>query len=137
MEAAGFLVFFRDWSAVRSIVEENGCLNPNGTPRLRLTPDHPRRMLGEAIRQLKMMPRDASVRADAFEMMAQQIEIHSIRAWNAARGLGEDGSHIFLGRQGETIVIAPDGGIFKGALGSRNRHRSPGVTSQLPVDVAS
>jgi len=31
-------------------------------------------MLGEAIKYLKSLPRDATVRADAFEALAKQIE---------------------------------------------------------------
>jgi len=74
-------------------------------------------MLGEAIRYLKSLPRDAVRRADAFESLARQIESHSNGAWNAARGAGTDGSTIFLGRQGESLVVAPDGRIFRGGLG--------------------
>jgi hypothetical protein len=74
-------------------------------------------MLGEAIDFLKSLPRDAVERADAFEALAQQIETHSSGAWNAVRGTGTDGSIIFLGRQGEGLLVAPDGRIFRGALG--------------------
>jgi hypothetical protein len=74
-------------------------------------------MLGEAINHLKSLPRDATQRADAFEALAGQIEIHSGGAWTAARGKGTDGSDIFIGRQGEGLVVAPDGRIFRGAIG--------------------
>jgi hypothetical protein len=74
-------------------------------------------MLGEAIRHVKALPRDAAQRADAFEALAGQIERHSGGAWNAARGAGTDGSIIFLGRQGEGLVVTPDGRIFRGAIG--------------------
>jgi hypothetical protein len=74
-------------------------------------------MLGGAIRHVKSLPRDAALRADAFEALARQIETHSGGAWSAARGTGVDGSVIFLGRQGEGLVVAPDGRIFRGALG--------------------
>jgi hypothetical protein len=33
------------------------------------------------------------------------------------RGRGKDGSIIFLGRQGEGLVVAQDGRIFRGSLG--------------------
>ena len=75
-------------------------------------------MLGEGLRQLKSLPRDAVQRADAFEAMANQIERHSGGAWTATRGTGTDGSDIFLGRQGEGLVVAPDGRTFRGALGN-------------------
>ena len=74
-------------------------------------------MLGEAIDHLKSLPRDTAQRADAFETFARQIESHSGGAWSAARGTGTDGSVIFLGRQGEGLVVAPDGRIFRGAIG--------------------
>jgi hypothetical protein len=74
-------------------------------------------MLGEAIRHLKSLPRDPVIRADAFEALARQIESHSGGAWSAARGPGTDGSVIFLGRQGEGLVVARDGRIFRGAIG--------------------
>jgi len=82
-----------------------------------LTPGQPRQMLAEAIRHLRSLPRDATQRADTFEALAGQIERHSGGAWQAARGAGADGSHIFLGRQGEALVVAPDGRLFRGALG--------------------
>jgi hypothetical protein len=74
-------------------------------------------MLGEAIRHVKSLQLDAARRADAFEALARQIESHSGGAWSAARGTGTDGSIIFLGRQGEGLVVAPDGRIFRGAIG--------------------
>jgi hypothetical protein len=74
-------------------------------------------MLAEAIRYLKRLPRDLSQRADAFEALAKQIEGHTAGKWSAARGSGTDGSIIFLGRQGEALVVTPDGRIFRGALG--------------------
>ncbi len=74
-------------------------------------------MLGEAIKHVKSLPRDAAVRADAFEALARQIENHSGGAWSAARGAGTDGSVIFLGRQGEGLVVMPDGRLFRGAIG--------------------
>ena len=74
-------------------------------------------MLGEAIRHLKTLPRDPARRADAFEALARQIESHSGGVWSATRGVGTDGSVIFLGRQGEGLVVAPNGLIFRGAVG--------------------
>lgn len=82
-----------------------------------LTPGPPGRMLGEALRYVKSLPRDLDQRADAFEALARQIESHSGGMWNAARGTATDGSIVFLGRQGEGLVVSPDGRIFRGALG--------------------
>ena len=75
-------------------------------------------MLGEAILYLRSLPRDADQRADAFETMARQIENHSGGAWQATRGTATDGSTIFLGRQGEGLIVNPDGRIFRGKLGT-------------------
>ena len=91
--------------------------NASGSTVPQLTPGQPRQMLGEAIKHLKSLPRDVAQRSDAFEALASQIESHSGGAWTAARGTGTDGSVIFLGRQGEGLVVAPDGRIFRGAIG--------------------
>ena len=75
-------------------------------------------MFGEAIRYLKTLPRDMQQRADSLEALVKQIQIHSKGMWNAVRGPGMDGSQIFLGRQGEGLVIAPDGGLSRGVIGA-------------------
>lgn len=89
--------------------------NASPVPQLRLAP--PPQMLKEAIDFVKCLPQDATQRSDAFEALAQQIESHSGGAWNAARGSGTDGSIVFLGRQGEGLVVGPDGRLFRGSLG--------------------
>src|SRR5262245_48276621 len=91
--------------------------SPPKYPVPTLTPGTPRQMLGEAITHLRSLPRNADQRAEVFEGMAGQIERHSGGAWNATRGTGTDGSHVFLGRQGEGLVVAPDGRIYRGAIG--------------------
>jgi hypothetical protein len=95
-------------------------------------------MLGEAIRHLRSLPRDAARRADTFEALARQIDSHSGGAWTAARGTGTDGSVIFLGRQGEGLVITPDGRIFRGAIGRgidiTAQGLQPNPTSLTPLD---
>jgi hypothetical protein len=70
--------------------------------------------------------------------LARQIDSHSGGAWRAARGPGIDGSIIFLGRQGEGLVVATDGRIFRGALArgidvTRNGLQ-PNFNSLLPLD---
>jgi hypothetical protein len=52
-----------------------------------------------------------------FEALAAQSDNASGGAWQASRGTGTDGAHIFLGRQGEGLVVSPDGRIFRGAIG--------------------
>jgi hypothetical protein len=114
-----------------------GPANPGGSVP-RLTPGQPRQMLGEAIKQVKSLPRDAAARADAFEALAKQIESQSGGAWSAARGTGTDGSIIFLGRQGEGLVVTPDGRIFRGAIGRgidiTPNGLQPNVGSLTPLD---
>ncbi len=91
--------------------------NTSGSAVPQLVPANPRQMLGEAIRHLRSLPRDKAQRANVFEALASQIEKHSRGTWAAARGSGVDGSDIFVGRQGEGLVVATDGRIYRGALG--------------------
>ncbi len=81
--------------------------NTSGSPVPQLTPGQTRQMLGEAIKHVKSLPRDAAARADAFEALAKQIESHSGGAWSAARGTGTDGSIIFLGYLNSASAIRP------------------------------
>jgi hypothetical protein len=74
-------------------------------------------MLGEAIQHVKTLPRDTARRADVFQALATQIERQSGGVWTAARGMSPDGSVIFLGRQGEGLVVAADGRLFRGSIG--------------------
>jgi hypothetical protein len=90
-------------------------------------------MLGEAIRYLKSLPRDPDQRADAFEALAAQIEQQSRGTWMARRGKGSDGSHIFLGRQGEGLVVAPDGGLYRGARGKGIDITTTGLTPDYNI----
>ncbi len=73
-------------------------------------------MLDEAFRYLRGLLRDLTRRSDAFEALAKLIEAHSGSTWRATRGTGTDGSVIFLGRQGEGLVVSSDGRIFRGSL---------------------
>jgi hypothetical protein len=76
-------------------------------------------MLARAVRHLAAMPQDAAQRADAFEAMARQIERDATTPWTATCTAGADGSHIFLGRAtSNTLVVAPDGRIYSGGIGS-------------------
>lgn len=95
-------------------------------------------MLGDAIQHVKSLPRDAVRRADAFEALAKQIESHSGGAWTAARGTCTDGSIVFLGRQGEALLVAPDSRIFRGAIGRgiaiTPKGLQPNLGSLTPLD---
>jgi len=48
----------------------------------------------------------------------------------ARRGKGSDGSHIFLGRQGEGFVVAPDGGLYRGRRGNGIDITAKGLTPE-------
>lgn len=74
-------------------------------------------MLGEAIKHLMALPQDATQRADTFETLAGQIEKQTGGSWSASRGKGTDDSDIFLGRQGEGLVVSPNGKLYRGSLG--------------------
>jgi hypothetical protein len=95
-------------------------------------------MLGEAIDFVKALPQDAAQRADAFEALAQQIESHSSGAWSAVRGVGTDGSIIFLGRQGEGLIVSPDRRLYRGSLGRgldiTSSGLQPAYNSLKPLD---
>jgi hypothetical protein len=120
VESAGFGLSFGD-----SVFKQPGplCYHDLGMPPKnsglpQLTPDDPRRMLGEAIRYVKAQPQDQQSRADLFEALATQIESASRGAWTAARGRTIDGAEVFLGRQGEVVVISGDGRLFRGSIGN-------------------
>jgi hypothetical protein len=100
-------------AAIRSVPMHHA--SAGGIPQL--TPGPPRQMLGETLRHVKSLPRDRVQRADAFEALAGQIETQSGGAWNAARGKGTDGADIFLGRQGEGLVVGSDGRLYRGVVG--------------------
>ncbi len=104
-----------------------------GHPVPRLAPGPPRQMLGEAIAWVKALPRDTAQRADAFEALARQIERQSGGTWSATRGTGTDGSQIFLGRQGEGLVVHPDGRLFRGAIGRGIDVVPGGLRSDFPA----
>ena len=53
--------------------------------------------------------------ADAFEGMAGQIN-KADPSWGAARMAGGDGSHIFAGEFGESLVITAEGRMFRGSM---------------------
>jgi hypothetical protein len=93
-------------------------------------------MLGEAIHFIKSLSLDTAERADAFEALARQIEKHSSGAWNATRGIGSDGSVIFLGRQGEGIVVRFDGRIFRGAIGRGIQITANGISPDYNALIA-
>src|SRR6185437_4935297 len=78
----------------------------------RIAPGSNREMLGQAIRHVKEFGGTAAERADLFEKLASQVNELSHGSWSATRGIGTDGSHVFLGGRGEALIIDSNGGLF-------------------------
>lgn len=55
-------------------------------------------------------------KADAFETLTTGIAAEFGDEWTAGRGRGTDGSDVFAGRQGEALVFAPGGGVYRGQI---------------------
>lgn len=75
-----------------------------------------REMLGQAISHVRALPGTAAQKADLFQQLGSQITKLSGGSWTAARGVGTEGSHVFLGGAGEALVINPAGQLFRGSL---------------------
>jgi hypothetical protein len=73
-------------------------------------------MLGQAISHVKGLSGTAAQKADLFQQLGGQITKLSGGSWTAVRGLGTEGSHVFLGGAGEALVINPAGQLFRGSL---------------------
>jgi hypothetical protein len=75
-----------------------------------------REMLGQATGHVKAFSGTAAQKADLFQQLGSQITKLSNGSWTAARGVGTEGSHVFLGGAGEALVINPAGQLFRGSL---------------------
>jgi hypothetical protein len=75
-----------------------------------------REMLGQAIGHVRALPGTAAQKADLFQQLGSQITRLSGGSWTAARGVGTEGSHVFLGGAGDALVINPAGQLFRGSL---------------------
>lgn len=58
----------------------------------------------------------AAAKAELFEIRSAEVAKLSGGSWTAVRGLGQEGSHVFLGRAGEALVINPAGQLYRGSL---------------------
>jgi hypothetical protein len=81
----------------------------------RITPGQNREMLGQAMRYVKECQGSAAQKADLFEKLASQVNELSHGNWSATRGMGTDGSHIFLGGRGDALIIDSKGALFRGS----------------------
>jgi RHS repeat-associated protein len=75
-----------------------------------------REMLYQAVQQVKASSGSAAQKAEMFQQLAGQVAQLSGGSWRALRGVGSDGSHVFMGGAGEAVVISPAGQLFRGAL---------------------
>lgn len=75
-----------------------------------------REMLGQAIGHVRGLQGTAAQKAELFQQLAGQITELSKGNWTAARAVGTEGSHVFLGSAGEALVINPAGQLFRGSL---------------------
>lgn len=73
-------------------------------------------LLRDAMGRLRAAVGTPGDKADLFEAMAVQIEERTAGAWHATRIAGGDGSHVFVGRLGETLVVNPEGTLFRGKV---------------------
>ena len=91
-----------------------------GIPKImaRTGPGANRAMLGEAIAHVKAFGGTAAEKAKLFEALAGQISSITKGGWHARSGLGTGGSHVFLGGQGEALIIDSSGAVFRGSLGN-------------------
>jgi RHS repeat-associated protein len=73
-----------------------------------------RELFTEALGYVRASAGTAGEKASLFEALAEQIEKKTAGSWSATRYSGADGSHVFVGGAGETLVIDSSGALFKG-----------------------
>ncbi len=84
----------------------------------RLNGETPAEQLRDALDRVTRMEGSPEAKAEMFARFGAQIRVRSGYAWNFGSQRGTDGSHIFLGRQGELLVISPQGQLFRGSVQS-------------------
>lgn len=70
--------------------------------------------------------------ADLYERLKRQIE-SSVPGWTATRGVCRDGSHVFIGSLGRSLVIMPDRSIWIGDLGKGGPDALISYTGMAPM----
>lgn len=74
--------------------------------------------LRQFLAALAIQPTARATKAELFQQFASDLEARTGGTWQAARIDTTDGGTAFVGRQGEIVVFAPDGSVFRGRLGS-------------------
>ena len=85
---------------------------PSATPRLTVGQGH--EMLRESLEHLKHAP--PGRRIEMFDDHVKQIEDATKGAWNATKSVLQDGTAVFVGTAGHTLVITAQGKVYKGML---------------------
>lgn len=71
-------------------------------------------MLGESLQHLKNSP--PSRRIEMFDDFARQIEEATKGSWSASKSMLQDGTAVFAGTAGHTLVITAQGKVYKGMI---------------------
>ena len=83
-------------------------------------------MLRDALRIVRSSAGTPAQKAAMFEQFAAQISTRTGFEWQAVRVIGGDGSNIFVGQQGELLVINRAGEMFRGTIQSGGVQASEG-----------
>ena len=65
---------------------------------------------------VKLVQGTAKDKADVFQALSVYINLETKGSWQASRWNGTDGSHVFIGKAGEVLVIDPTGALFRGRI---------------------
>jgi len=94
----------------KAIDMEEASLTPS------LNGDTPREQLRDALNRVASMEGSPEAKAEMFARYGAQIRVRSDFTWGFGNSRGTDGSHIFIGGQGEVLVISPQGQLFRGSV---------------------
>jgi RHS repeat-associated protein len=84
--------------------------------------------LKDALNRVAAMEGSPEAKAEMFARFASQISVRSEFEWRASSTRGTDGSHIFIGQQGELLVISPQGQLFRGSARTGLNFGASGLT---------
>ncbi len=83
-----------------------------GTPKLTKR-ERGHEMIGEALGHMQRA--DPARRADLFDDFARQIE-KAADGWSSSKSVLDDGTSVFVGTAGHTLVITKQGSVYKGFI---------------------
>jgi len=94
----------------KAIEMEEASLTPH------LNGETPAEQLRDALNRVASMEGSPEAKAEMFARYGAQIRVRSDFTWGFGNARGTDGSHIFIGGQGEVLVISPQGQLFRGSV---------------------